>query len=169
MRPNREEFAGQLYAAAHESIETVGRWMPWCHTGHTQVDGVEWFRKCQACWEAGDEYEFTIFDHVGEYVGAAGLNQFNRAHNFANLGYWVRQSRQGHGLAVEAISLMTAFGFQTLGLTRIEIVAASENLRSRRVAEKAGAVFEGLARNRVVIREVPVTAAMYSMVPSVGP
>jgi ribosomal-protein-serine acetyltransferase len=161
MRPNCEEFAGQLHSAAIESVETVGRWMPWCHTGHTQHEGTEWLRKCQTAWDAGEQYEFTLFDHAGEYLGAAGLNQFNRVHNFANLGYW--------GLAMEAIGLLAEFGFQAVGLTRIEIVAASDNLRSRRVAEMAGATFEGPARNRIVIRGIPIPAAVYALVPSVGP
>ena len=61
---------------------------------------------------------------------------------------------------------MARFGFETVGLTRIEIVAASENAPIRRVAEKAGAQFECRARNRLVIHGMPVVAAVYSLVPS---
>jgi RimJ/RimL family protein N-acetyltransferase len=168
MRPNREEFAEQLHAAAIESVETVGRWMPWCHPGRTQSESAEWLRKCQSTWDSGEEHEFTLFDHDGGYIGAAGLNQYNRVHNFANLGYWVRQSRQGRGLAVEAVALLAEFGFKAVGLNRIEIVIASDNLRSRRVAEKSGAVFEGLARNRLAMRDVLLAAAVYSLVPNVA-
>jgi ribosomal-protein-serine acetyltransferase len=165
MRPNREEFAASLHAAAIESVETVGRWMPWCHADRKEEEGIDWLRKSRAGWDAGDEYEFTVFDHSGAYVGSAGLNQFNRVHNFSNLGYWIRQSRQGHGLAVEVVRLLAEFGFRVVGLTRIEIIVASENTRSRRVAEKAGALYEGLARNRLAIRGAPITAAVYALVP----
>lgn len=167
MRPNREEFSLQLHAAALESVETVGRWMPWWHADRTEDEGIEWLRKSHAGWDAGDEYEFTVFDHSDAYLGSAGLNQFNRVHNFANLGYWIRQSRQGHGLAVEVVRLLAEFAFRQVGLTRLEIIVASENSRSRRVAEKAGALYEGLARNRLVIRRMPITAAVYVLVPSV--
>jgi RimJ/RimL family protein N-acetyltransferase len=43
-----------------------------------------------------------------------------------------------------------AFAFAKTGLTRLEIVAQAGNLRSQRVAEKAGATLECLARNRLV-------------------
>lgn len=118
-------------------------------------------------WQSGEAYEFAMFDSANEYVGGAGINQFNHLHNLASLGYWVRQSRQRCGLATAAVRILAKFGFETLGLTRIEIVAASENGPSRRVAEKAGAQFECLARNRLVILGAPLVAAVHSLVPGV--
>jgi ribosomal-protein-serine acetyltransferase len=168
MRPNREDFSAQLHAAALESVETVGRWMPWCHADRKEDEGIAWLRKSHAGWDAGIEYEFTVFDHSDAYLGSGGLNQFNRVHNFSNLGYWIRQSRQGNGLAVEVVGLLAEFGFRVLGLTRIEIIVASENVRSRRVAEKAGALYEGLARNRLVMHGAPIMAAVYALVPGAG-
>ncbi len=140
--------------------------MPWCHAGYTQAESIAWIEKTQGFWQSGEAYEFAIFDLANGYVGGAGLNQFNRVHNLANLGYWVRQSRQRHGLATAAARALAKFGFETLRLTRLEIVAASENSPSRRVAEKVGAQFECLARNRLVIHGAPHTAAVHSLVPS---
>ena len=157
-----------VFAAATESVDTVGRWMPWCHAGYTEAESVAWIEKTQAMWQSGEAYEFAMLDPANQYVGGAGINQFRRLHNLANLGYWVRQSRQGCGLATAAARILARFGFETLGLTRIEIVAASENGPTRRVAEKAGAQFECLARNRLVIHGVPLTAAVHSLVPSVA-
>lgn len=169
MRPNSEEFAAPLHAAAIESIATVGRWMPWCHGARTMDEGVAWLQNCQANWDSGTEYEFTVFTPSGEYLGAAGLNQFNRVHNFANLGYWIRESRQRQGIAVEAATLLADFGFRSVGLSRIEIIVAEENRPSRRVAEKLGAEYEGIARNRLLLHGTPIPAAVYSLVPDVGP
>ena len=168
LRPYRAEDIGVVFAAATESIDTVGRWMPWCHAGYTEAESSAWVEKARAMWQDGEAYEFAMFDSAIEYVGGAGINQFNRLHNLANLGYWVRQSRQRRGLATAAVQILAKFGFETLGLTRIEIVAASENAPSRRVAEKAGAQFECLARNRLVIHGTPLDAAVHSLVPSVG-
>lgn len=168
LRPYRVEDASVVFIAATESVDTVGRWMPWCHAGYTEAESVAWIEKCQAAWQSGEAYEFAMFDSANEYVGGAGLNQFDRLHNLANLGYWVRQSRQSRGLATDAVRILARFGFETLRLTRIEIVAASENVASRRVAEKAGAQLECLARNRLVIHGVPLVAAVHSLVPTVG-
>jgi RimJ/RimL family protein N-acetyltransferase len=116
-------------------------------------------------WRSKEAYEFAAFDKANQYVGGAGLNQINKVNNFANLGYWIRQSRHREGFATDCLTILANFGFQTLGLTRIEIVVASENVPSRRLAEKAGALLECVARNRIFIREVPIAAAMYSLVP----
>ena len=164
MRPNSPSFAPELHRAALESLATVGRWMSWCRPDRTEADGLDWYRACEANWDAGTEYEFSAFATSGEYVGAAGLNQFNRVHNFANLGYWVRESWQGREIALETVILVSEFGFRVLGLTRIEIVVAETNLSSRRIAEKAGAHFEGIARRRILLRGEAINAAMYSLV-----
>ncbi len=139
--------------------------MPWCHSEYSLGDSIAWVRTSSERWESGAEYAFAIFDQVGEYAGGCGLNGFNRLHNFANLGYWVRESRQRQGVAVDAVHALCKFGFTTLGLSRIEIVVASENMPSRRVAEKAGAMYECLARNRLLIHNRLHTAAVYSLVP----
>ena len=141
--------------------------MPWCHAGYTEAESIVWIERTQAMWQSGEAYEFAVLDSVNGYVGGAGINQFNRLHNLANLGYWVRQSRQRVGLATAAVRVLAKFGFETLGLTRIEIVTASENHPSRRVAEKAGAQFECVARNRLFIHGKPLAAAVHSLVPSV--
>jgi RimJ/RimL family protein N-acetyltransferase len=100
-----------------------------------------------------------------ELYGGVSINQINRDYNFANLGYWIRQSRQRQGLGARAADLMACYGFHRLGLTRLEVVAAEHNVASRAVAEKIGAQFECIARNRLVLHGVPCAAAMYSLVP----
>ena len=89
----------------------------------------------------------------------------NRVHNFANLGYWVRSSRVGQGVATAATRLAAQFGFEELKFTRIEIVAATGNVGSLRVAEKAGARREGVLRNRLMLGGKLHDAVMHSLVP----
>ena len=93
-----------------------------------------------------------------------GINFINRVHQFANLGYWVRTSAAGRGVATRATKLAARFGFAELGLNRIEIVAAVDNIASQRVAERAGAVREGILRHRLSINGVPHNAVLFSLV-----
>ena len=167
LRPYRIGDAETVFAASIESVDTVGRWLPWCHAKYTKAESVAWIEKSLAMWQSGEACEFAVFDAANRYVGGAGLNQFNRVNGFANLGYWIRQSRQRQGVAVDVVAMLAKFGFETLGLTRIELVVATDNVPSRRVAEKAGAQFECVARNRLLIRGVPLAAAVYSFVPPV--
>jgi ribosomal-protein-serine acetyltransferase len=58
------------------------------------------------------------------------------------------------------------FGFEELKLNRIEIVVATGNHRSQKVAEKVGAVCEGVLRRRLMVRETIYDAVMFSLVPA---
>jgi RimJ/RimL family protein N-acetyltransferase len=62
--------------------------------------------------------------------------------------------------------LLAKFAFGELKLSRIEIVTMLDNAASRRVAEKVGFQFEGVARNRLLFKGQPHDAALYSLVPS---
>ncbi len=165
LRPNEAAFADSLTASALESLATVGVWMTWCTQGFRREEAESWYSTCATHWNEGSAYEFSIFDASGDFVGACGLNQFNIPNHFANLGYWIRESRQREGFAREAVGVLARFGFDVLHLGRIEIVAAESNYPSRRVAERVGAQFEGVLRNRVHVHGVAHPAAMYSLVP----
>ncbi|MBI3897280.1 MAG: GNAT family N-acetyltransferase [Gammaproteobacteria bacterium] len=159
--------APHLYTAVRESLRQIGRWLPWCHPDYSIGDSEEWLALCDQQWNRGAEYAFAITDAAGgQLLGSVGINQLNPAHKLGQLGYWVRASRTRHGVASAATKLAASFGFSELHLTRIEIVALIDNLASRRVAEKVGATFECVARNRLVLRGRPHDAAVYSLVPS---
>lgn len=166
VRPWQPDDADALFAAASESIQSVGRWLPWCREGYARDDSVAWIAHAQASWQLEELFAFAIVDEAdGSVAGGVGLNQFNRQHRSANLGYWVRQSRHGQGIAPRAVPAVARFGFETLGLVRVEILAAEENQASRRCAAKAGAQFEGIGRRRLVIGEDVLDAAVYSLIP----
>jgi len=74
-----------------------------------------------------------------------GLNQFNRNHQLCNLGYWVRTSRAGRGVASSAGRLAARFALAELNLHRVEVLAATGNHASQRAAEKMGAVRESVS------------------------
>lgn len=166
IRPFGAEDAPAFVTAIHESLGTVGAWLPWCRDTYCAADAQSWFDQCAANLSAALAYDVGIFSENGdEFFGGISINQLNRMHNFGNIGYWVRQSCQRKGIATRAVRLMAAHGFNQLGLTRLEIVAAVDNSASRGVAEKAGAVFECVARNRLVLNGSPIAAAVYSLVP----
>jgi RimJ/RimL family protein N-acetyltransferase len=166
LRPLVPDDATTMAAAVRESIASLGPWMPWAHAAYDDADALAWIAFCDAARNEGSAHEFGIFQADGRhYVGAAGLNQFNRLHGFCNLGYWVRMSARGQGAALAAIRALSRHAFERLGQSRVEIVVAEGNLPSLGVARKAGAVHECLARNRLNLHGRPVAAHVLSMVP----
>jgi RimJ/RimL family protein N-acetyltransferase len=167
LRPFQPTDAAAFADAVRESVQTVGRWMSWCHADYTPEQALEWFALCDQSRAEGVAHEYGIYDaQSSELLGGVGLNHFNLDHNFCNLGYWVRQSMQGRGIATRGAHAITGFGFETLQLTRIEIVAAVGNAASSAVAVKLGAQLECLARNRLIVHGEPVDAHVHSLLPS---
>jgi RimJ/RimL family protein N-acetyltransferase len=58
------------------------------------------------------------------------------------------------------------FGFEQLGLIRVEVVIAAGNEASLKAAEKSGARREGILRDRVTVRKQIYDAVMFSFVRS---
>ena len=136
-----------LFEAAKESSPEVYKWLPWCHPEYRLQESEDWIAQQVRNRQEGTDFEFAILDNEGAYLGGCGLNQIDWKHKTANLGYWVRSSAMGQGIAARAVKLLSKWGFENTDLTRLEIKCAVGNVRSQRVAEKAGAVREGIRQS----------------------
>lgn len=166
IRPFADSDAKAFTAAVLESVETVGRWMPWCTADYSPRHALEWFATCRASRDAGTAFEYGIFClDSGDFLGGAGLNEIRLQNRFCNLGYWVRQSRQRQGIASRCVKALSAHAFHQLGLHRVEIVVAVGNLASEAVAASSGALRECIARNRLQVHDKPVSAHVFSLIP----
>jgi RimJ/RimL family protein N-acetyltransferase len=128
------------------------------------AEAEDWIRSRAPLADEGREYTFAIVGPDGRLLGGCGLNHINRIHRISNLGYWVRTSATRHGVATEAVRQVADFAFRNTDLVRLEIVCAVANHASQRVAERAGAVREGVLRHRLLLHGRPVDAVMYSLV-----
>jgi RimJ/RimL family protein N-acetyltransferase len=164
LRPYAASDAEALYEAARESVAEVFPWLSWCHAGYTLAEAREWASSREPLAAAGQEHNFVIVDAQDRFLGACGLNQINPLHRYANLGYWLRTSATGRGIATEASRQLARFAFGKTDLVRLEIVCAVGNVRSQRVAERAGARRKGVLRDRLIIHGEAVDAVMFSLV-----
>ena len=164
LRPFVAEDAPHLYEAARESIDPLCEWMTWCRPEYSLQDSERFIIQAAEDWAKGERYSFAIMDTSdGTFLGSAGINHLNRTHGFANLGYWVRNSKTRRGVATAATMQIARFALGQLGLNRLELLIPADNLASQRVAQKAGAKFEGLLRSRLMLRAKPHDAVLYSV------
>lgn len=138
--------------------------MPWAHPDYAIDDTRSWLAIQVQAFQARTAFEFAITTDDGAYLGGCGLNQFDAMNQRLNLGYWVRSSSTREGIATAATMLLRDWGFANTDVVRIEILVAAGNTASRRVAEKAGAVYEGMLRNRLIVHGTVHDAAMYAFV-----
>jgi len=67
------------------------------------------------------------------------------------LGYWIGEPYARRGYMREAIDAVVHYGFGVRDLSRMEAACLPENVASRRVLEKAGFKYEGVAQSYLQI------------------
>ena len=140
-----------VYAAVMESKAELSVWMPWCHEAYSRDDTQTWVGGRAEAWQAKSEWSFVVVNSDGQLLGAGGIHRIDTRNGVAEMGYWVRTSMTRQGIATAATRLMCEWAFNEAGLHRVEILAAVENVASQRVAEKAGATYEGILKQRLLV------------------
>jgi RimJ/RimL family protein N-acetyltransferase len=166
LRPFHVEDATQLYEAVRESLTALKPWMSWAHDGYSQQEADDFIRITRARWEEKTLFAFAITSaNNGEVLGGCSLSHKHPVYHYCNLGYWVRSSQHGKGIAGRAAKLAARYGFEHAGIIRAEVVIALGNEKSIRVAEKIEAHYEGVLFNRMVVGKSIYDAHMYSLIP----
>lgn len=140
LRPPRTDDARGIFAYA--SDPAVTEWLTW-DTHHVLAESEQFIARLQA---ADGQMVARIIQVEDWVAGCIALTSIPRAHRAAELGYVLHRAFWGRGLAVEAATLLMTYGFEQLGLNRIEAYCAVPNARSVRVLEKLGMKHEGTLR-----------------------
>ena len=167
LRPFEFGEDSELHKAVRESLPELSPWMSWANESYSSEVAGNFIAITRAQWSNGAMYAFAITDAQTEKIlGGCSLSHIHPVYHFCNLGYWVRTSRHGEGIAARATKLISQFAFEKVKLIRAEIVIAVGNEASKRVAEKVGAHYEGILLNRMVVGKEVYDAHMYSLLPS---
>jgi ribosomal-protein-alanine N-acetyltransferase len=113
--------------------------------------------------EPRPDYYLAITDRqTDELIGfiRIGLG----GHRSGELGYALRKDRWRRGYAREASQLMIAFGFEKLGLHRIQAACGPDNLASQAMLERLGFEYEGRMRDHVFTNGGWRDSLLYSVV-----
>ena len=88
----------------------------------------------------------------GEVIGGINLRNVRRGvAQMGTIGYWIASQWGGRGRMTAAVKRMVAFGFDDLGLHRVEAACVPENDASASVLLRAGFEEEGFARGYLKI------------------
>lgn len=158
LRPPTEADADDVFDNVVSSRAELAPFMPWATETYSRDDALTWIGL-----DTAEEWS-QLITVDGATVGSCGLNRFDQDNQTANLGYWVRTDATGHGFATRATRLLALHGLAEHGLARVEIYMSTENAASRRVAERAGARFEGTMRSRLLLHGRHHDAHLFSFV-----
>lgn len=80
------------------------------------------------------------------FYGGGGLNSLIKEHKKAEIGFWLLSDYWGKGFMTEAMPLICNYGFDKLGIHRIEGIVETENLLCKKAMEKLKFNHEGTMR-----------------------
>jgi len=164
VRSFRPADAEHLHAAVRESIDEVAPYETWCHAGYTLDEASEYVDWWIEARERRMAYYYVVEDKKSEhFLGVCGLSDYSTEHRHAMLGYWIRTSWTGRGVATQAARRVCEAGFSDLDLIRISIMVPIGNPASGRVARKLGATQEGLLRSELILPAGPTNVIAYGL------
>lgn len=158
----RAEDADSLYDVTIRNREFLSPWMSWTDRVIDVSDTYAFLRAAEK-----EAYEHTAFKggiwRQGTLIGCIDLHQIDWSNANARVGYWLDKDHTGHGIMTRAVHLLVEYAFEALDLHRVEIHAALENHRSRRIAERLGFTMEGVLRQVQRLRGQYYDHALYAL------
>lgn len=153
LRPWRPEDAEVLFAAIAD--EEIARQLP---PFETESDARAHILKM-----AGNEtyLSFAISDDADAVLGGVAA-QLNRRMRTAWVSYWLQPDARGRGLASRATVALANHLFSAEDVHRLELGHRLNNPDSRKVADRAGFVQEGIMREEVEYDGVRYDTALMS-------
>lgn len=102
----------------------------------------------------------------GQLAGCISLHNVDWSDRKASFGYWLGAGFQGHGIITRSCHTVIVYAFGNLQLDRLEIQCATDNERSRQVAQRLGFQQEGILRQSWRRQGILVDQVVYSLLRS---
>jgi ribosomal-protein-serine acetyltransferase len=152
---------GRFWELIEHNRTHLARWLTWAESA--TFASTHAFLEEQIAQHAEGRVAIYGIWWNGRLAGSINLRNLE-APAETSVGYYLAASACGHGVMTAALDALARAAFAQLGAHRVELVAALGNVASRRVAERAGFVYEGIARARVIVRGRLHDAAVYARI-----
>ena len=151
LRPPRAGDGQVLNDAIRVSHEELAPWLPWAGTLPSVDESEAHCRRQQARFILREDFVMLVFLRAagggeGELVGGTGLHRIDWTLRKFEIGYWRKTGCGQRGLVTEAVRALARLAFDKLDARRVEIRMDDRNVRSWKVAERAGFTLEALLR-----------------------
>ena len=113
-------------------------------------------------YECANYYRWAVIDGNLE-IRARAVPFFlvDIKNEFAEIEYCIGRTYQGKGYATEACKAVIRFGFEAIGLHKVQICCRPKNIKSKSVIEKCGLTYEGPLRDYFKMPDGSFESRMY--------
>ena len=152
--PLSEELAPEMAELYREDWPYLKAWSPDRGPRFFTAEGQEERLATRAAENRdGKAAAYAVFEVERDLLlGTAEITDIIRGpFQSGYLGYWIARRGAGQGYATEAVRRVADYAFKELSLHRLEAGIMPRNVRSIRVAEKAGFRCEGVSHSYLKI------------------
>ena len=139
------EDAAELFALTEANRIRLRQWLPWLDDSTAAAQTRQFIQRKQAIAEVNQEVVAAIC-YRGAIAGLISLHTISWPNQKGSIGYWLGQAYERKGLMTAACTAVIDYAFTDLALHRIEILCATQNVRSRAIPKRLGFTYEGILR-----------------------
>ncbi len=162
LRPIREHHAKPLYAITRRDRDHLRRYQNWPDSIRTLRDMENMIDLSLTKSRNHQGYDMVIY-HRDMPAGKIGLVFIDWDKKRGEIGYWLGERFQGHGLVTRAAWLLTGHTISKIGLNCVQIRCALANERSRAIPQRLGFRYDGILSQKVWIHGELHDDTTYSM------
>jgi ribosomal-protein-serine acetyltransferase len=162
LRALDEPDAETLFVLTDRNRDHLRAWLPWVDGTRTVHDTQAFIRTAREQEREGDGFQAGIW-YRGELAGVVGYHRIDWPRRRVALGYWLGQAFEGRGIMTRACRALVDHAVRELSLERVEIRAATENLRSRAIPLRLGFDEDGVVRRAEWLYDHFVDHVVYGM------
>jgi len=139
----------KYYGISFDSLEGTKEQITWFSELEKKGTGIWW----AICSKDGNEF-----------YGAGGLNDIEKTNKKAEVGFWLLPEYWGRGIMKEVMPQICQYGFEKLGLHRIEGFVDSENRNCKNGLSKLDFNYEGTMNDCEIKDGRYVSLDIYAMI-----
>ena len=139
------EDSAIIYKKTDEFRDSLRVWLPWIDITKSIKDTESFIdsllnSKCQK-----KDLVFVI-KYKNNFAGLIGLKEIDNNNHRTEMGYWLLPCYEGNGIMTLSCKAITDYAFKHLGINRIQIKCAVENIKSINIPKRLNYQFEGIER-----------------------
>jgi len=157
--------ADRLFEITDQSRIYLREWLPWVDQTKTIKDSETFIQMSIQMYIDRIGLTTGIF-YKNVLVGVAGFNRIDWENKIGYIGYWLANDYQGRGIMTRAVRALINFAFNEYELNRIDIRAASGNIKSQAIPKRLGFTNEGLLRQTEWLYDHFVDHIVYGLLKS---
>lgn len=145
--PSVEE-AAELFALVDRNRVHLRKFLGWLDTSVQVADTRRFIEENLPLWLQLHSLHLSIKKEK-KIIGAVGFHQIDFLNKSTSMGYWLDEAYLGRGIMKKSVQALMDYGFNVLGLHRIQILSAVHNNRSQRIAVNLGFQREGILKDAI--------------------